>query len=203
MSQLPTVGQDAFGSTQFDGAVDSSSNNNNNSEQPKRAGSLEMSRLPSGPLPPLSKQTEDITDGDRKSRGNHDFDVNELGTGGESDKGALSGVLLATRQPPNEEDGSSTSPTDKTITGKVVDFELESAGGHNKAKIKKKMKKKKKAGEEMFKKWNKKKKMEKKAMEKKEKKHMKKKKEEGKKDKKKWGLQEHGQKKKGNFKKKK
>ena len=179
----------------------------NNEPQPKRAG-LEMSRLPSGPLPPLEKHTEDITDGDRRSRGNHDFDLNELTTPTAATSGLnsqadnpLGEVLLGTA--PRQPELSSVME-DKTITGKVVDFELQPAGGHNKAKIKKKKKKKMKKGEEkMFKKWDKKKKMEKKAMEKEEKKHMKKKKEEGKKGKKKWGVEEHGQKKKGNFKKKK
>ncbi|CAA3006443.1 Hypothetical predicted protein [Olea europaea subsp. europaea] len=174
------------------------------SDQPRRP---EASRLPSGPLPPLGgKPGEDITDGDQKSRGNHDYDLNELGSRDrEHEKEVLSEVILGTRKPPENDPDNSALSDGKTITGAVVDFELQPAGGHNKAKIKKKKKKKKmeKKSEEAFKKWGKKKKMEKKAMEKAEKKHMKKKKEEGKKKKKKWGMEEHGQKKKGNFKKKK
>jgi hypothetical protein len=199
---------DAFGSTQFGGGLTSGANEQQQQQLPKQAaGSEGMSRLPSGPLPPLSKHSEDITDGDRKSRGNHDFELNELTNAADGhDKMALNEVMLGTRRPPDETingAGDALAAADKTITGKVVDFELQPAGGHNKAKIKKKKKKKKKKEEEMFKKWGKKKKMEKKAMEKEEKKHMKKKKEEGKKGKKKWGHEEHGQKKKGNFKKKK
>ena len=149
---------------------------------------------PNGPLPPLagsekrqSGTNEDITDGDKRSRDGHDFELNADQTLSAQDG----------RQP--------DEALEKSIAGKVVDFELLPAGGHNKAKIKKKKKKKaaEKKSEKAFKKWNKKKHMEKKAMEKKEKEHMKKKKEQGKKNKKKWGHEEHGQKKKGKFKKKK
>lgn len=180
------------------------STGNNNKQQ---ANSL---RLPSGPLPPIGA-TEDITDGDKKSRGSHDYDMNELtnqqaAADRQKEMDQLSQVLSvepdASSKFKYQDEGNADG---KQITGKVVDFELTPAGGHNKAKIKKKkkMKKKKEGGEEAFKKWDKKKKMEKKAMEKKEKHHLKKKKEEGKKAKKKWGLQEQGQKKKGKFKKKK
>lgn len=68
---------------------------------------------------------------------------------------------------------------DKAIAGKVVDFELTPAGGHNKGKFMKKKKKKKKEESEGFKKWAKKKKEEKKAHEKEHKESMKKKMEEG------------------------
>lgn len=156
-------------------------------------------RMPNGPLPPLSKASakDDITDGDQQSRASHDFELGDLS----SSKESLSGVIAAPRE--SEGSGMEREELGKRIAGKVVDFELQPAGGHNKAKIKKKKKKHKMEHEEAFKKWDKKKKGEKKAMEEVEKKHMKKKKEEGKKKKKKWGLDVHGQKKKGSFKKKK
>lgn len=134
-----------------------------------------------GPLPPIAgsgnsgayikeklSANDDITDGDKKSRGSHDYNVDDLN--GENND--LSKITSA--QPAFDD-----RPDDKAITGKVVDFELTPAGGHNKAKIKRKKKKKKKKEEEEFKKWNKKKKSEKKAHDKKMKESMKKKKEEG------------------------
>ena len=164
----------------------------------------QRSRLPSGPLKPIGKQQdEDVTDGDKRSRATHDFDIHELNPASEvpDERRELSHILAAPLLPDldgGDDDG-------KRIAGKVVDFELTPAGGHNKAKIKKKKKKKKLHEEkaEAFKKWNKKHRHEKKAMEKKEREHMKKKKEEGKKKKKKWGMHVQGLKKKGNFKKKK
>jgi len=71
------------------------------------------------------------------------------------------------------------SSDEKTIAGKIVDFELIPAGGHNKAKIKKKRGRKKFESEKKFKKWGKKEKSEKKAMEKDHKESAKNKKEEG------------------------
>lgn len=148
-------------------------------QRPLPSGSSSNNLQMPGPLPPISSnhnnKQDDITDGDKNSRHNHDYDINELNR--QAEKDAL-GRMLKT-QP-----SLSPSDNDKTIAGKVVDFELVPAGGHNKAKIKKKkkkkvMKKKEKKEEEMFKKWGKKKKSEKKAMENEEKKHMKKKKEEG------------------------
>lgn len=135
---------------------------------------------------------DDITDGDGRSRPDHDFEQNH---NSETEHRVDFGEVM-----PVGEDGNNR---DKAITGRVVDFELTPAGGHNKAKIKKKKKKKVEGMEAYKKKWGKKKSEEKKAMEKKEKHSMKKKKEEGKKGKKKWGVEEHGQKKKGKFKKKK
>lgn len=117
-----------------------------------------------GPLPPIvaQKSSDDVFDGDGRSRGSHDYD------------------LANTNSSPNPEPSNTESleAGGKPIAGKVVDFELTPAGGHNKAKIKKKKKKKKE--ESMHKKWAKKKKSEKKALEKKHKEGMKKKKEEGK-----------------------
>lgn len=142
-------------------------------------------RMPSGPLPPLGggggKRGDDITDGDKKSRNSHDYDIHELNLNeSDKEKDALSHILAARPHQTTADQQQPEDNDDKAIAGKVVDFELTPAGGHNKAKIKKKKKKKKeKNGEESFKKWGKKKKAEKKAMEKKEKEHMKKKKEEG------------------------
>lgn len=117
-----------------------------------------------GPLPPIvaQKGPEDVTDGDKKSRANHDYDLSNMNAPLKLDLTELNSHELDASKP---------------IAGKVVDFELTPAGGHNKAKIKKKKKKKKE--ESMHKKWAKKKKSEKKAMEKKHKESMKKKKEEG------------------------
>lgn len=147
-----------------------------------------------GPLPPIrARGGEDITDGDKKSRANHDYELDSI----DKVKSAPSAGSGASGNEADDEESG------KAIAGKVVDFELTPAGGHNKAKIKKKKKKKKKMGEEKFKKWGKKQKAEKKKYDKKHKESMKKKKEEGKKKKKKWGQEVHGQKKKGKFKKKK
>lgn len=132
-----------------------------------------LARTPTGPLPPLT--VEDVTDGDQKSRGSHDYEMNDLRNHGNDNpaKGAINEVMSVK--------SSDLKDDEKTIAGKVVDFELTPAGGHNKAKIKKKMKKKaKKNMEKSFMQWGKKKKAEKKAMDMEEKKGMKKKKEEGK-----------------------
>jgi len=167
----------------------------------------QMSRLPNGPLPPINKDHEDITDGDKRSRGSHDYNMQELkgsSSGQGDERRALSDILAAPNDGKKEPDDLNDDENSKRIAGKVVDFELTPAGGHIKEKVKKKKKMKKEMEKaEAFKKWGKKQKAEKKMMEKKEKEHMKKKKEEGKKKKKKWGVDVHGLKKKGNFKKKK
>lgn len=143
-------------------------------EKPAEQSSNQMP----GPLPPvvISRGHDDVTDGDKRSRGSHDYDMRDISS---APKSPLSQALSPSSSD-IAKDVASDAPEDegKPIAGKVVDFELTPAGGHNKAKIKKKKKKKKE--ESMHKKWAKKKKSEKKAMEKKHKEHMKKKKEEGK-----------------------
>lgn len=159
-----------FGSTDgITGSLDSQMSNVHQQMSPQHQRDSSMMKMP-GPLPPLSR--EDITDGDKSSRNNHDYDINELNLNErQAEKNVLNHVLSASPK------GGQEALEDKTIAGKVVDFELTPAGGHNKAKIKKK--KKKMAKQSMFKKWGHKKESEKKLHEKKHKESMKKKKEEG------------------------
>lgn len=155
-----------LGTTNTDNAPQSTVSNQNqlaSQKKPNDSSNVNTNKPVAGPLPPLAAgKGEDITDGDKKSRNNHDYELRELNS--------IDKVMSANDA---NDDGK------PAITGKVVDFELTPAGGHNKAKLKKKKKKKKKKEEEMFKKWGKKKKSEKKAHEKKHKESMKKKKEEG------------------------
>lgn len=147
-------------------SVPSTTSNSNNQQQSSQNrpndSSTNVVKPVAGPLPPIAGgKGEDVTDGDKKSRKDHDYEMKDMNS--------IDKVMSA------NDDGEDKP----AITGKVVDFELTPAGGHNKAKIKKKKKKKKKKEEEMFKKWGKKKKFEKNAHEKKHKESMKKKKEEG------------------------
>ncbi|KAG9510420.1 Contactin-associated protein-like 5, partial [Fragariocoptes setiger] len=145
---------------------------------------------------PTQRHTLDITDGDGKSRATHDFeDYNDL-------------IQYKQLAPEPQHQQSKTAAAAKAAASaaalnnhdqvKLVDYELAAAGGHHKAKIKKKNKM-----EKMHKTWERGKEQEMKHHELKHAEGEKKKKAEEKKAKKKWGVEKHGQKKKGEFKKKK
>lgn len=205
------------------------SENQASARQQQRTNSVPAGPLP--PLAGSNEATtgkgrrpDDITDGDKNSRNSHDYDINELN----GEKNAL-GHLLSTQAPSLQDDSDDKAITGKVVDFELTP----AGGHNKAKIKKKKKKKKKKEEEEFKKWGKKKKSMKKKSEMKKKEEMKKKKEEgrlervtwigksknleikliiatlslpqffTGKKKKKKWGLEEHGQKKKGNFKKKK
>lgn len=178
------IGDSAIEIQELDGANNQrqASNVRANEETPPDGSSIVLGKTQGNAAPQsnnILSQADSILSNEaqsRKSQGSGSSMPSPLppldSSSSSSSKGSSRSSMSNSREP--DEDS-------RTISGRVVDFELIPAGGHNKATVKKKKKKKKmeEKEEKQFKKWDKKKKAEKEMGEMKHKEGMKKKKEEG------------------------